>query len=119
MTEEQYRRIRSAIKADAVDRAHANLDEMVTTEDGFDDLLETMLRAEADIWALDAAHELAQQQAQSIEDAEEDLEGWRMRRMVEMADDVSLIAAQLDADAGTAFKATEPPVDEEADGTND
>lgn len=90
MTEEQYLRIRSAIKADAVDRAHANLDEMVTTEDGFDDLLETMLRAEADISALDAAHEMKS-----------------MKRMVEMADDVSLIAA------------SEPPVDEEADGTND
>lgn len=102
MTEEQYRRIRSAIKADAVDRAHANLDEMITTEDGFDDLLETMLRAEADISALDAAHELES-----------------MKRMVEGADDVSLIAAQLDADAGMAFRATEPPVDEEADGTND
>lgn len=90
MNDEQYRRIRSAIKADAVDRAHANLDEMVTTEDGFDDLLETMLRAEADISALDKAHELES-----------------MKRMVEMADDVSLIAA------------TEPPDDAEADGTND
>lgn len=43
----------------------------------------------------------------------------QMRRMHELAEDVQLVNAQLDADAGTAFRATEPPDDAEADGTND
>ena len=42
----------------------------------------------------------------------------QMRRMHELSDDVQLVAAQLDADAGTKFKPTAPP-DAEADGTND
>lgn len=119
MNDEQYRRTVYAIKADALKRVDEILDLMETITEAFDEVFEAMMTAQTDIEALDAAHELAQQQAQRIEDAQEDLEGWRMRRMVEMADDVSLIAAQLDADAGTVFRATEPPVDEEADGTND
>lgn len=112
MTDEQYRRIRSAIKADAVDRAHDDILMAHTADSAFDKSLDTLLFADGDLGALEAAYELVIK-SREVEELES------MKRIVEMVDDVSLIAAQLDADAGTVFRATEPPDDAEADGTND
>lgn len=98
MTEEQYLRIRSAIKADAVDRAHDDILMAPTADSAFDKSLDTLLFADGDLGALEAAYEL-------VIKAREAEEMQSMKRMVEGADDVSIIMP--------------PPVDEEADGTND
>lgn len=119
MNEEQYRRTVMAIKYSAVDDLKNVFTEKFLPFNGFDDVLEIMLTAEKDLEVLEAAYGLVQDRQTAIAIREEIEAEEQMQRMRELSDDIPLVNAQLDADAGTKFKATEPPDDAEADGIND
>lgn len=119
MNEEQYRRTIGAIKCDAIERVKIDLAEMVYQHDGYDDVLETIMNAQGDIDALADVYIFAQQHQAALDAQEEAEAESQMQRMHHLTDDISLVNAQLDADAGIKFEATEPPDDAEADGTND